>query len=269
MIEVIIPAVRSPDRLLWSLAHQSRKPDLVTVVSNEPVEKTKELRMRVLGFKSDAYCYGEADVVLRRNIGLWESDADVVIFQDEDQFAPIDMVETAARRVIAEPIIWGHHRYIDFDAFSDWELLNLPAWKGEEREHPPNAAHMHYSCYAGMLVAQRDWLLDLGGFDMIFLGRMANEDQNLGYRALIAQNRSRVFIHEPPFSWHPRPQGKQRAITVTNSCGHHVFEPEQSGPVQVLACKKCPYRRLDRDQPVFHPNIIVPYDPALVRVTQR
>lgn len=261
--EVIIPALRQPERLLASLARQTRPADRITIVSNE-AEPTPGAR--VIRFRSEAYCYGEADVVLRRNIGIWSSDADLLIFQDDDQVAPANMIEAAEARLTEADFVWGHHRFIDFDRYTTDELLALPPAAGQEREHPPNSFHGHWSCYAGMFGARRHVLQDMGGFDMFFLGRHGNEDQNLGLRSLVRANQAKVFIYEPPFAWHPLISPTRPAGVQTNSCGAHEGDVVEIEGFSFFQCRRCPFRKADA--PVFANHVVMAYDPSLVQTRE-
>lgn len=265
MLEVVVPALIPPVRLLESLALDIPKPDLVTIVSNEfqlrdlhPVS----LDVRVLHFASDSYCIGDHDVVLRRNVGIWAARGDHLVFQDDDQVAGRGMVRSSAERLTFAPSFWGHHRFLDFGRRPTLEILNLRPMKGRAREHPPNSLHGWQSCYAGMFGAHRDYLIDLGGFDMAFMGRHGSEDQDLGRRMLARERESRVFIWEPPFAWHP-PQSPPRAVRVTNSCGDHMLG-DPGGRAGVRRCRRCPYYRADIVSPVGTAPKIA-FDPDLVQ----
>jgi hypothetical protein len=75
---------------------------------------------------------------------------------------------------------------------------------GTSRESRVNTCHLWQSCFAGMFGATRELLLELGGFDMVFQGRIGNEDQQLGRRMLFQlYDSNSVVIYEPPFAWHP------------------------------------------------------------------
>jgi hypothetical protein len=272
-IEVVIPSVGDPSRLLWSLTQQSRPPDQITVVSNEfypefcspPTAFTGyESRIRALRFGSEDYPFGYCDVVLRRNIGIWESDADAIIFQDDDQIAPRNLVQEMERILLTENWAWGHHRYIDFEDHDPVELLDADPSIGKSRETEPNRFHTYQSGYAGCLGVKRDFILSKGGFDMLFLGRHANEDQNLAKRMCGPM----IKIWEPPFSWHPtRPV--PRAQGPTNVCtGEHDWEPDVFNGVVFSRCSRCPlWKFSDRKEQLFRDEVVVPYEHRLVDVT--
>lgn len=199
-VEVVIPAARGnlAQRLVDSLLRGSLFPDVITLVGNEP---TDIVGARVVRYETD-YLMGPGDVCLRRNIGIFFSDADIIIFQDDDQLAPPNMVESAVNVIQCDGYVWGHHRYIDFGD-DPWQIWNLPPEAGHSRESSPNREHGWQSCYAGMFGAKRDLLMQLGGFDMVFAGRIGNEDQQLGRRLLRSFGREHSYIYEPPFAWHP------------------------------------------------------------------
>lgn len=267
--EVVIPSIRNAglSRLLYSLGQQTRKPDLVTIVSNEVSGISRHgLSVRILRFDSDEYPYGKLDVALRRNVGIWESKADVIIFQDDDQLAPPNMVEKTMEKIELEPFVWGHHRFIDFDTDTD-EILRMGPEAGRTREHPPNAFHQFHSCYAGMMAARRDLLLELQGFDLLFLGRHGSEDQSLGQRMLQHFGMERVFIHEPPFAWHPLGSPRSHVEAKTNLCAEHQMEYVTTNGVLFQTCSRCPYRAcVDKSEVYFSGAVVLPYDHSLVRV---
>lgn len=269
-IEVIIPAAGNPTGLLWSLTQQSRPPDLVSVVSNRKWwEMAAGMRphhypipVRRLGFTSEEYPYGFRDVALRRNIGIWESSADFIIFQDDDQVAPRHMVRDFADLFETDKVVWGHHRFIDFDRHSAGELLDLPPEEGKAREDPPNHQHLYQSGFAGCFGARRETLLEAGGFDMLFLGRHGNEDQNLARRL----GGTHIFIHEPPFSWHPT-KPAHRDPGPSNVCDEHDWEPHIEKGIVFTKCSRCPlWKFADRQEHLFRDEVVVPYEHQLVHV---
>lgn len=224
--------------------------------------------VRILSFDSETYPYGENDVVLRRNIGIWESEADVIVFQDDDQIAPANMLSSIEGRFLeGNPLIFGHHRYIDFREHSVDELLVSDPSIGREREKPPNSFHLFYSCYAGMFAAKRSLLLEIGGFDMMFLGRHGNEDQSLGRRLMTRFGMQRVFIHEPPFAWHPTEPNHTWARRRNNLCGEHQLEQVTTNGVLFTICQRCPYSVFaDKTEVLFSGAVVLPYDHSLVQV---
>jgi hypothetical protein len=268
-IEVIIPSVGDPTWLLWSLTQQSRPPDQITVVSNEfrPLLRAfegYESRIRALRFDSEDYPYGNRDVVLRRNIGIWESDADAIIFQDDDQISPRHMVRDFEALLENEPWVWGHHRFVNFDDHDQVELLDADPSIGRSRETEPNRFHSYQSGYAGCFGVHRLGIVAAGGFDMLFLGRHANEDQNLAKRMCGPM----IKIWEPPFAWHPL-HSPHRAQGPTNTCtGEHDWEPDVFNGVVFSRCSRCPlWKFSDRKEQLFRDEVVVPYEHRLVDVT--
>lgn len=269
-IDVVIPT-RRPRAVLWaleSLAAQSRRPDFVTLVTNEIAEPPSVggLRIRVLHFRSDFYPIGDRDVALRRNVGIFFSHATHVITFDDDQVAPPNMVEDSARLLAGAEYFWGHHRYIPFAGKSVAELQSLPAYAGRPREHPPNAWHLYLSCYGGLFGADLDMLRDAGGYDMIFCERQAGEDQSLGRRLARMQGSEKVYIHEPPFAWHPDELLPWAEVRYSNLCaGPHDAAVNVAAGIRIERCKLCPHlRALDDD--LARDEVVLRFDPGRVKV---
>jgi hypothetical protein len=269
-LDVIVPARRGPvDGLLYSLAHQTLRPDRVLVISNEVAPSSAYgLDVELIRFASESYVVGHMDVALRRNIGIWESTAEIIVFQDDDQIAPPDMIWSAVMKIGGWPFVWGHHRYLDFDGKTWDEIMALPADAGRSRERWVNAEHGWYSCYAGMMASRRDFLLDVGGFDMMFMGEHAGEDQNLGRRMLAAIGKDRAFISEPPFAWHPETDPGPWPRGQTNLCpdGFHERVVVWYNEVQFMECENCPERiyvsgRNDEDN-----RVVIPYEHSRVQL---
>lgn len=240
-VEIIVPAARGnlSHRLVESLHRQTRGPDVISLIGNEPDDVEGA---RVVRYTTD-YLMGPGDVCLRRNIGAFFSDADILIYQDDDQMAPPNMVESAVEIILKDRYVWGHHRYIDFGV-DPFAILDLPPEAGKSRESAANRTHLWMSCYAGMFGVSRDLMLELGGFDMAFQGRLGNEDQQLGRRMLYHLYRSdTVFIHEPPFAWHP---------------------------TQVESLPRPPERTdFDLQRVMSSPTPVEPFDPARVHLEER
>jgi hypothetical protein len=242
-------------------------------VSNEvdPDLETHGLNVRILEFQSDTYPYGELDLALRRNVGVFHSRGSHVLIFDDDHVAPRDMIEAARALLEEKPYVWGHYRYTDFAGRSLEELVRLEPERGRPREHPPNSWHLWMSCYGGMFAAERELLEEFGGFDLIFSGRFDGSDQDLGRRLAQALNRSdRVYIHEPPFAWHPERRPDWPAVRRSNLCrGAHRLVADRVGDVAVERCEDCPYH-VAVDGPIgFHDETVIRFDPGLVKVTER
>ncbi len=264
MIEVIIPAMMPPQPLIESLSLQDRRPDLVTIVSNEVFRlDTFGLDVRIIRFASDRWCIGDSDVVLRRNIGIWSSEADLIVFQDDDQIASSGMLSSSEALLAQHRVFWGHHRFLDFAGMTVTEVMALPPHVGKTRELPPNHKHGWQSCYAGMFGARRDFLLEVGGFDMAFMGRHGSEDQHLGRRMLAFGEGAGNgwFIHEPPFAWHPL-VSPVRPPAWRNACCDHRIEDRVVEGRKARVCARCPFIQvdIDADQPLA-------YDPSSVDLT--
>lgn len=269
-IDIVIPTLR-PQAVLWaleSLAAQTRRPDFVTLVTNEigaPPEMDG-LPVRVLQFRSDCYPIGDRDLALRRNVGIFFSRATHVITFDDDQVAPANLVEDSARLLAGASFFWGHHRYIPFTGRSVPALQALSANAGRPREHPPNAWHLHLSCYGGLFGAEANMLREAGGYDMIFCERQAGEDQSLGRRLARMQGSEKVFIHEPPFAWHPEELLPWSEVRYSNLCQttHDVVIDVVAG-LRIERCKVCPHlRALDAD--LLRDDVVLRFDPARVTV---
>lgn len=274
-LDVVVPALRTAtiDRLLASLAAGTVRPDAVSLVTNEVPDGVEAhgLPVRLLRFRSDRYPIGDRDLALRRDIGIWSSECSHVLTLDDDLVAPANLVESALELLDRERYFWGHHRYISFDSYAPERLLELPAQLGRPRETPPNSWHLWLSCYGGAFGAERALVQELGGFDLAFSCRQSGEDQSFGKRlAAEMTGREQVFIHEPPFAWHPtqaEPWGKPG---YSNLCeAGHELEPADLNGMPVSSCRRCPYFvALDEDL-LFSGAVFLRYDPAEVKVTVR
>jgi hypothetical protein len=277
-VEVVIPSLRQEpaETLVWSLSQQTHPPDVVTVVSNETQPFANPgVKVRLLRFESSEYGVGDLDVALRQNVGIWQSECDVVIIQGDDQIAPPTMVEDTLEALSGKDYIWGNHRLVNWDLGRD-EIRVMPMEQGLSRENPPPPMHHGYqSCYGGMFGASTGFLQDVGGFDMAFNGRHGSEDQALGYRLMRRANENQVLIVEPPFSWHPielkNGDGRVRSPwlnPVTNGCGSHLFEESTLDGVSYLRCVKCPVWRFNGDgQIVLREEVLIRYRHELVSTT--
>jgi hypothetical protein len=272
-LDVIVPAIRrgTIDRLLASLARNIVTPDVVSIVSNEvdAAIETHGLEVRLLRLRSATYPIGDRDVALRRNVGIWSSECSHVLMLDDDLVAPPDLVQTSRELLREEPYVWGHHRYISFAGYPLERLMALPPVLGHPREHPPNSWHQWMSCYAGAFGAGRELLEQLGGFDLIFSCRHGGEDQSFGKRlAAHVSGTEQVFIHEPPFAWHPAEPEDWEPPAYTNLCaGGHELEEASVGGIPVTSCRRCPYFAATDDSRLFSDEVFLPYDPAAVEIT--
>lgn len=246
-IEVIIPSRRSAlvPRILKMLAEQERRPDQVTVVSNVtwrgPADWRADLdglAWRRLGFTSDVYAIGTGDVSLRRNVGLYASTADVVLFLDDDELPPANLVGETLRAVARDGVVWGNYRYLDVDTVLTSELLVAAPALGRAREQP-NRWHSYASCYGGCLGILRERAIAVGGFDMAYT--RGSEDQHFALK--LAQHagshkpwEDAVMVSEPPFVWHRTTAHPYDDEPASNTCDGHVFVIEE----RLMRCSKCP-----------------------------
>lgn len=275
-IEVQISSIRgeAANSALASFARNTVLPDLVTIVTNElAIELPTGLGfpVRVIGFWSDTYPIGGCDLALRRNIGLWLAQESNLLLFDDDQLAPRGLVAESAHLLAEQPYFYGHHRFISFSDHTLDEILALPPRAGRAREQPPNAWHLYQSCYASLMGVRRDVAMQLGGFDLLFLGRCANEDQNFGRRlARKLDNRDRVFIYEPPFAWHPTDKLPYSPAVRTNLCGSHLLERRNIGGVWLLCCRRCPFQRFDdTEDKLFMDELVIQFEPSKIRTSTR
>jgi hypothetical protein len=271
-LDIVIPATRrTVNQLLWSLSQGTALPDRVIVVTNEieTVESfTDKFPVDVIRFNSRTHPIGHFDQALRRNIGVWESSADYVMTLDDDQYAPRDLVASALREVDARRVVWGHHRFVDFDLHGE-RLLDLPPSIGRSRETRAPAEHLWMSAYAGLMVIERELFIAVGGYDMMFLCRPGNEDQSLGRRINHYLGRGdRIWVSEPPFAWHPD-KPRTHGMVKSNTCGSSSswLETVIINGVRFDKCSKpaCTYRVFsDEEARLFTDEVVIPYDPCTV-----
>jgi hypothetical protein len=272
-LDVVVPAVRRAtiDRLLESLARNTVRPDSVSIVSNEVDSdlETHGLNVRLLRFRSSEYPIGDRDVALRRDVGIWSSECSHVLTLDDDLIAPASLIETSLALLRDEPYFWGHYRYISFQGYGVERLAELPAELGRKRENPPNSWHLWLSCYGGAFGAERELVQEVGGFDLAFSCRHSGEDQSLGKRlAAHVSGSERVFIHEPPFVWHPNEADEWEPPAYSNLCkGEHETEDGTLNGLPVSRCLRCPYFSVRDDSRLFSGELFVRYDPDAVEVS--
>lgn len=266
-IDVIATPSRSPSRLIESLALGTRKPDMVSLVTNANLEvETFGLNVRLLRFDSDEYAVGDRDVALRCNVGLWSSTADAVVYQGDDQIASPDMLEESEGLLKVSTHFWGHHRYTTFGDRSVSEVMAQDPSTGRSREHGTNRLHLYLSCYSGMLGAKVADLRQAGGFDMAFNCRHAGEDQQLGRRL----DGSHVYIHEPPYSWHPDDPPDWEPPGRSNVCEAHDLVEVEINSAAFMRCSRCPFQQYAGPEVVLFDrrDALIPYDHSLVRVEE-
>jgi hypothetical protein len=274
-VSILVPSLggRSIDRLLTSLSLGSVIPDEVVVVTNEIDDlDTHGLRVRLVGFSSTEYVVGFRDIALRCNIAIHAAESDRVIFQGEDHIASRTMVADSLALLEQRRYFWGHHRYTRFGDKTVAEIVTMAPERGKSRETAANREHLFLSCYSGMLGAEKALLQEIGGFDMAFQCRHAGEDQQLGRRLSQRFDRSdRVYIFEPPFSWHPTdpdPWGEPRRI---NACGTHEFSIAEIDGHPYEVCANCPFRRFvgTNEELYTKGDPIVAFRPELVDLEVR
>ena len=256
-VHVVIPTTRpSVDDLIRSLGQGSRVPDGIIVVSNEVVPKLPHVGL--VRFDSPSQPYGKGDAGLRRNIGADLSDADVLIFIDDDCIAPRSLVETAVDIVEKDGFCWGHHRFIDFEAIWPGDLIDKDPEEGRSREHGVNRWHGWQSSYAGNLAIRRDLFWEVGGFDLAYLGHHGSEDQQFG-RRLGKAHGYQTFVHEPPFAWHPEVD-VFHSERKTNIMGNHRMVRQTVNGHEFATCESCPCRRpVDVPALTMSDEVVIPY----------
>jgi hypothetical protein len=272
-LDVVVPAVRRATigRLLESLNRNSVRPDVVSIVSNEVDAQieTHGLNVRLLRFRSSEYPIGDRDVALRRDVGIWSSECSHVLTLDDDVVAPANLIETSLGLLHDEPYFWGHYRYVSLSGYTLERLSELPPDLGRRRENPPNSWHLWMSCYAGAFGVERELVQQLGGFDLAFSCRHGGEDQSLGKRlAAHVAGTERVFIHEPPFVWHPNEPDEWEPPAYSNLCeGTHDLEETSLNGLPVTKCRRCPWFAAADEARLFSGEVFVPYDPNAIAVT--
>jgi len=141
--------------------------------------------------------------------------------------------------------------------------------EGRSRENPiPPAWHGWQSCWGGMFAAKREWLCDLGAFDMAFNCRHAGEDQHLGRRIMAQENQPGAWICEPPFSWMGAPDREDWLPLKTNSCKDHDLKSVVMNAVEFMRCSKCPFQVPRDPDSIYAPRLLIRYDPSLVELRE-
>jgi hypothetical protein len=265
VISVVIPTTRpSVDDLIISLMWGSLVPDEIIVVSNEVRPHTPGVTL--VSFDSSTQPYGVGDAGLRRDIGADVASGDIVIFQDDDQIAPTDMVGMAVEIVERDGFCWGHHRFIDFDAHAPADLYDMDPSLGRSRETSPNRWHGWQSSYAGNLAIRRDLFWETGGFDLGYLGYHGSEDQQLGRR--LSGGTFEIYVHEPPFVWHPE-NDVFHSAPKTNIMGAHRMVRTAINGMDFFVCEECPCRKpVDVDSLTRSERVIIPYSRSDFSITK-
>jgi hypothetical protein len=297
-IEVVVPLCRSfvLAPMLRSFAKQTVRPDVVTLVTNwdsakmeatvkEALAKEQvELRVRQLCFATDVYAWGMSDAGLRRNMAAWNSDEEAMLLWDDDQVPSRDTIEASLDLFRLGPWVFGHHRFVDFDAVPLDELLDWPPERGVSREKPANSFHTYHSTYGGNVAVLRKAYIDLGGYDLIYT--RGCDDINIG-RRVIGDNH--VIVREPPLAWHPKSKLGMDMLMSGNICRNHMTSnarvsmegmviknglrpppyPERKSWAYA-ACTKCPWvepNPADPDEIVHWQGPVLRYDPKNVSIT--
>jgi hypothetical protein len=272
MIDVVIPCVRQRgvERLVHSLSLGDTKPDTVLIVSNEiqPFDPFG-LNVKILRFDSEVYCYGDRDVALRQNVGIFHATSDSLVISGDDQIAPHDMISSCVKILEEKPWLWGNHRIGDIRHRPVEEILALGMNDGKSREDPiPPAWHGWRSSWGGMFAARTAWLRKIGAFDMAFNCRHAGEDQHLGRRIAQQENLPGSYIHEPPYSWMDTPDKSDWGEIKTNSCKRHDLQALDISGVGFLRCSKCPFQIAADPESIYESKLLIRYEASLVNVTE-
>jgi hypothetical protein len=268
VIDIVVPATRkgATQRLIDSLVRGTRVPDQITVVSNEIDSLNPQgMNVRIIRFDTDAYGVGYRDVALRCNVGIYSSNAKYILISGDDQIASHVTVQAFGHRLEAGArTVWGHHRFTYFAGKTVGDIMSMPPTLGKSREQGVNRYHSFRSCYSGSFGAGADYLRSVGAFDMAFNCRHAGEDQHLGLRT---DGRS-VFIHEPPYWWHPLEEERWGAILKSNMCDSHELEEFVTNTALLMrGCAKCPFTETADESKLFWPALWVPYDHSKVETT--
>jgi hypothetical protein len=266
-VDVIVPTTRpSIIDLVMSLSLGTLVPDNIWAVGNE--QRPHWPSVATVTFDSDTQPIGRGDAGLRRNIGADISDADILVFLDDDLIAPRQMLEKTVEIVGRDGFCWGHHRFLDFTPLREQNdlsaLLDKPPGEGRSREAYVNDWHGWQSSYAGLLGIRRDLFWKVGGFDLGFLGFHGSEDQHLGRR--LSKGSNRTFVHEPPFAWHPE-EDLYHSEPVTNVEGSHQLRTVTVNGQVFAICETCPYRRpSDPGALVLSDQVAIPYSRSDFRI---
>jgi hypothetical protein len=275
-IEVIVPCVRPKalGKLLRSFAQQSVRPTRVTVVTNHEVPSDAhpgDLTVRQLSFTSKEYAIGQSDVALRRNVGLWWAESPTVLFFDDDQLAPGNLIASlpgALEMFGPGGMVWGNYRYVDWTNWTDAEVRDSPPSAGRAREKP-NVWHRAQSCYGGLFASEAESLRAAGGFDLVYTVG-SGEDQALSMRIAKTVNQA-VWIHEPPFAWHTTERLPYEPDPHANVCsGEHDLEERHTDERNIfrwVVCKRCPFVNRAQHQSPQPVGPIVAFDRTRVDVT--
>lgn len=182
-------------------------------------------------FTSQTQYYGPNALPIQYNAGAWAAGAENILFWDDDQLAPGGLFNSVLDLLERRPICFGNYRFVNFGEFTPEALAHASSSLGISREKPPNHNHGFWSTAAGLIGCKKEFFWMVGGFDHIFSGARTTFDQHFGHRVSLALgDGGRIFVHEPPFAWHPTEATRlQGAITPSgNGCASlHQLSPEE------------------------------------------
>ena len=238
--------------------------------------RTYPFPVGMVRFHSASRYYGPNAFAATYNIGSWLSYQDHwanhFLWWDDDQIAPKGLFDAVREKLSAAPAVYGNYRMVDFNRYSPEELTDAPVDIGTSREEAPNRNHYFFSAFSGLAAFDTAFYWDVGGLDAIYDGERGGFDQQLGRRVAQAMGTDEsVYIHEPPFAWHPTVETRVPSITPrTNGCfrKHELYQAchlFQGTHIPILRCANCHYHRLE--EPLRTrlaaevPGLIMPFEP--------
>jgi hypothetical protein len=272
-IEVIIPQMRPQhlDKLLYSFSVNGA-PDLITFVSNLDLSLrvAKPCPVRQLKYSSCRYSTGPYTVGLKRNIGAWWAQHDQIVFFDDDQLASKDMISSFDKLFNTQDVVYGHHRFIDYQAVPLEDILTA-----DPHDHLPREVHIgkHWweSGYGGLMGIHQDLYIKLGGNDLWWSNVASHEDQDFTRRLMLEKGWDGVEVQEPPFAWHPlwTPEGKLPCTPEPSPlCNIHTIVTKTLHDVNYQACSLCTWHAAPRI-PMNNRLPFMPFNPVQVDVTEK